>query len=525
MKIKILIERQSHITWFCLISAFIVFSTKVTYPLVDTFHEGEYLGLLWHMRAYYMGVVEFPLLIHGAMDYIPSIVASLIYGDERVIVGTRIINTLICGIVWVIFLDICYAIIPKSSQRTSWIIAATIIFILFLPSFGSDAVVVQQSFVGVRDLFLFFSMWNFSKYSTSQTTKLSYLLFGSFSATAAIFWSYDRGILSILFLCIIFIGTVLNKKFVDSILLIIGSLIGLTLLQYVKIIGSVSNNINNIIYWANNSTGIWHVSTNFDSLPGILIHFSAFILLLFSFTVISVVCLQRFGSNKGNRRMVFFIIGIVIIQVIFLKSIFNSVYYNRIYFGIWPLILLMLHFGPKLFTFPTAKFQIKVDTSKLFRFTNTSISHIAYNGALIGLFALMVMPIFFLYGSFLKNIIIPKKDVNIVSSEINNLSKLLRDINIECFFGWTNEGVIALMTKKRYCTKYPYAIWASENKETELLNQLINESPKAIVFDSSRWSMNIDNRPMASRLPAINQFILKNYPTKQSVGSYVIAIK
>lgn len=223
--------------------------------------------------------------------------------------------------------------------------------------------------------------------------------------------------------------------------------------------------------------------------------------------------------------MVFIIIGIVIIQVIFLKSIFNSVYFNRIYFGIWPLILLMLHFGPKLFTFPTAKFQIKVDTSKLFRFTNTSISHIAYNVSLICLFALMVMPIFFLYGSFLKNIIIPKKDVNIVSSEINNLSKLLRDINIECFFGWTNEGVIALMTKKRYCTKYPYAIWASENKETELLNQLINESPKAIVFDSSRWSMNIDNRPMASRLPAINQFILKNYPTKQSVGSYVIAIK
>jgi hypothetical protein len=212
MKINTLIERHGHILLFCLISAFMVFSAKVTYRLVDTFHEGEYLGLLWHMRAYYMGVVEFPLLIHGAMDYIPSIVASLIYGDERVIVGTRIIYMIICGVVWVFFLDICNTIIPKSSQHTSWIIVAAFILILFLPSFGSNSLSFLWAFVGIRDFFLLFVIWNFSKYSASQTTKLTYLIFGSFSATAGIFWCYDRGILSIVFLCIIFIGTVFNKK-------------------------------------------------------------------------------------------------------------------------------------------------------------------------------------------------------------------------------------------------------------------------------------------------------------------------
>jgi hypothetical protein len=527
MKINTLIERQGPILWFCLISAFIVFSTRVSLPLVDTFHEGEYLGLLWHMRAYYTGLAEFPCLIHGAMDYIPSIIASLIYGDERIIVGTRLINTIICGVVWIFFLDVCYTIIPKSNQRTSWIIVAIFIFILFRPSLGSSALVVQQAFISVRDLFLLLSIWNFSKYSTSQKTELTYLIFGSFSAIAAIFWSYDRGMLSIVFTCIIFIGAIFNKKTIDSILLILCSLFGLMVLEYTKIFGSVSNNIGNIIYWIKNGTEIWQLPIEGGTLiVQILLSYSnEFFLILFSFAAISLVFLQRFGSGNGNRRMIYFISGLVIIQILLLKIVFNRPSPVRTLWGFWPSILLMLHFGPKLFTLPEVNFPINFDTNNLFRFTNTSISHIAYRWFLICLLTLLVIPIFILYNSFIINIFTPAIDVEIISEEINDVSKVLRDIDIECFFGWTNEGVIALMTKKRYCTKYPYAIYTSHNREFELLTQLKNESPKAIVIDSNKWSMNLDDKSMARRLPAIYQFILQNYPTKKSVGSYIIAIK
>ena len=53
------------------------------------------------MLAFYNNSIEFPLLIHGAMDYIPSIAASGIYGDNPVIVGTRAINTILVWLCWI----------------------------------------------------------------------------------------------------------------------------------------------------------------------------------------------------------------------------------------------------------------------------------------------------------------------------------------------------------------------------------------------------------------------------------------
>lgn len=91
----------------------------------------------------------------------------------------------------------------------------------------------------------------------------------------------------------------------------------------------------------------------------------------------------------------------------------------------------MLHFGAKFITLPTAQFLIKFDTSNLLSFTNASISQIAFKGALICLFLLNFS---YLHAYFLKNVFMPVADVNIVSDEINELSKLLRELNIKCFF-------------------------------------------------------------------------------------------
>jgi hypothetical protein len=130
------------------------------------------------------------------------------------------------------------------------------------------------------------------------------------------------------------------------------------------------------------------------------------------------------------------------------------------------------------------------------------------------------------YGSFLKNSINPKFDTAIVSAEVVVLSDTIRKYNDSCFFGLTNEGVIALMAKEKFCTHYPYAIYVSKNEESNLLQEIINESPTAIVFDVTGDSfMNVYNRNMARRLPNVHKFILDNYPKKQQIGRYLVVSK
>jgi hypothetical protein len=135
------IEKHRYL-FFCAIAGFFAFSTNISHPILDSlylFHEGEYVGLLWNMRSFYNGEISFPLLIHGAMDYIPAIVASFIYGDDHVIVGTRAINTIAVWISWLLFLDLSYLLTYKINGHAIWVAIAIAIFIAFAPALHTQA--------------------------------------------------------------------------------------------------------------------------------------------------------------------------------------------------------------------------------------------------------------------------------------------------------------------------------------------------------------------------------------------------
>lgn len=54
---------------FCTVAGFSAFSTNISHSVMDSnylYHEGEYVGLLWHMRSFYNGEITFPLLIVAA---------------------------------------------------------------------------------------------------------------------------------------------------------------------------------------------------------------------------------------------------------------------------------------------------------------------------------------------------------------------------------------------------------------------------------------------------------------------------
>lgn len=109
-------------------------------------------------------------------------------------------------------------------------------------------------------------------------------------------------------------------------------------------------------------------------------------------------------------------------------------------------------------------------------------------------------------------------------AENNDLIIYMNQFNDQCFFGWTNEGVIALV--KKYSTQYPFAIYVSKGEESNILSQIERDSPAAIVYGISGLSMmNFDGRRMASRLPNVDKNLRENSPEKQQLERYLILRK
>ncbi len=298
MKIKDRLEKHAHFLLFGIISAFIAFSTNLTSVIVDNFHEGEYLGFVWHIRAYYNNASEFPLLIHGAVDYIPSVIASIIFGNEHIIVGTRLVGSILLWLEWVLFLDLGYLLIPDSNQKKYWAAGFVAIFIALVPALGSDYLTMQGAFVGTRDFFLVVTIWAIAKHLASLSKSVSYffLWLASFGAAASIFWCYDRGVMAVAFIGVIILWLLIWRRIADAGILLLATLISLMLIGNLNFVGSTMSNIENIKYWAMHGAELWSYPFEKQVLP----YIGGGIMVLFSIAAIWVALLQRQSRTGGD---------------------------------------------------------------------------------------------------------------------------------------------------------------------------------------------------------------------------------
>jgi hypothetical protein len=504
---------------FFVVAGVVAFSTNLTSVIVDNFHEGEYLGFVWHMHAYYKNLAEFPLLIHGAVDYLPSVIASFIYGEERIIVGTRQIGSIMLWLEWVMFLDLGYSLIPKSDQKKYWATVFVALFIALLPALGCIYLVMQGAIVGTRDFFLILSIWAFAKYlyGTSKCEINFFLLLTSFGVAASIFWCYDRGVMAVAFFCTIVLGCFFTKRKEAAWFLLISLLVSLFLIDYSNVVGSAVSNIENIKYWVIHGAELWSYPFEKQFLP----YMGGAIMVLFGVAATSVAIFFRYDltKNKGEGEGIL-ILGIIAVLFLLLKTMMNRPGGSRTLMAIWPSILILIHYGPRMFIIPSLNLR------KYF-LSNSSISHIAfYTSVILLIFAAVNIQTlnhtYLRYGSYFKNLVSPHKDYKMVTAEMNHLANELKMDADNCYLGWSSEGVIAMMSKKRFCTKYTYAAYIAPGEEESFLVEIIRDPPKEIVFNSSQWSMTIEDVSIANRLPKVNQYIEQTYLTKRVNGTYTL---
>ncbi len=324
--------------------------------------------------------------------------------------------------------------------------------------------------------------------------------------------------MALAFLSVIFFGAIVNRKFLDAIFVLVTLGISLLVLDHAALFGTFRDTLYNIQYWIHNASEIWGTEISFK-LAAIIF---APLIFLYCGLTIAVAFMERFYRDNN---LVLIVLGVMLIQIFLLKTASNRLEVTRMIWCLWPSLLIMIHFASKM---DPEKFGGSIKFPILSIPSIFSIPVRKYYLYFVIAFAsvLAISPLFLYYGSFFKNIVKPRVDSAIVSSEVLLLSKKLLEFNDDCVLGWTNEGVVQLMTKKRFCTRFPSAIYVSKDEELEYLKQIERNAPVAIVFDVVGPSMmNVDNKSMASRLPNVYQFIKSGYPKTEQVGRYVIVSK
>lgn len=484
---------------------------------MDTFHEGEYVGFVWHMREYYAGTTSFPLLVHGGMDYLPSLLVWHLFGPESLIFGTRVLNMVLVALGSLLFLDSCRLLMGQEFGLSRfWPLLLLATFYYFSAPLNSTSLYVSGGFLGVRETFLLLTVWCLTRsgFQRGKGVARTFLAAGSGAAVVSVFWCYDRGIATAVFAVVFLLGALWRKKFLDALLMILSALVAAAVLHQLKIFGSLPENLSNILYWIGNAGDINPYPFELSYLPG---YFGLLVLSGFACCIIFAALRERLGRDHGSPMAPAIVVGLILVQLVIIKLISGRADIDRSFNGGWPSLVLMLHFGSQWLSSPQLTLPaLRKEVPRRF-LAAASVSLLCYLA--------FSSTAFFNYARLLKNIGVPPKDTALVDPELAVVGALLQQYGGRCYYGWTNDGVVALMSKKPFCTDFPYAHYASSTMEGGMLAQLKKEDPPAILFDSTTWAMSIDGRSMSARFPRVSQYILNEYPRRAWVGAYRLALR
>lgn len=121
-----------------------------------------------------------------------------------------------------------------------------------------------------------------------------------------------------------------------------------------------------------------------------------------------------------------------------------------------------------------------------------------------------------------KALLTKKADTEIVPAAAVEVERRLAGPEISCYFNWTNDGTLALLSGKPFCTDYSHVHYSSTHDEARMLEQLRHTSPRTIVLNSNAPGVNVGGKYMAERFPLVYQYIKANYPHSLQIGEYRI---
>lgn len=510
--------------WLAVVAVVLVplalaFNVWIDMALVDGFHEGEYLTNGPKMRAYYAGLTAFPVLIHGAMDFLPALAAERIAGLDRVIVWTRFINTACVAMCWVLWMRVPHWLLRDKTRRPAWYLVHALLFGWMAISAGTDPVAKQQAFLGTRDVFLVVMVALAAWASTivrPGRAALVYVATGA-AAAACLYWSYDRGVIAFACVVLIIASLVLMKKFGQASGLAAGYCIVLAVVSACGWAGTLGENVHNVQYWLRYSSDVWRLTlrNNIYALPGVAGT------AVFALVVLGAAVLQLARRQLGNLAPL--ATALVAAQLVFLSKMSQLAPFPNSYYTVWPALLLLLIVSPRWPAIDAIAAGVAAFGERWNNVWAVSRGATLQRVALAGLVLMFAANT--IGGSVIlaKKLAKPPEDRWLITAHRFGMDDVdLRGAS--CIFQWANEGIFAFVAGKPFCTSYGYAVYIAKHEEAGVLEEMRRNPPPLIVYDNHSWTMHIYYRTMKERLPAIDRFIQENYDIKSSAAGYEFAL-
>ncbi|MCF3576603.1 hypothetical protein [Planktothrix agardhii] len=452
---------------------------RINSTLIDSFHEGEFLGFLPNFLQLKQPFIN-TVLIHGyGVDVLPSWLAKNLATQNHGIALTRLFvnleNVITCvGYFWILWELINLAEINKNKLKIFLI--SCIIFCVFDGIFYKFDGRRGTSFI--IQLALTLRFFRIAKTQPKQAQWLSVLI--GASIPSSFFYIYDRAIYFIaVYLCASILSLFLDKK--TTIIWLRGTLIGIISVTIISIIflgfEQINAIISQVLYW-----GKYGRYISFIPLPP----------------------LELSSTSQTFWLSMFFQSGVLVYLILDFK---NQELKLRPFVQKNTLIILLL--------IPASVYmRITLDRS--------DIGH-AYHGALITTF-LVIYLIYLVYKhTQLPDALSTPNQELLKPDYLEAWNTLKPEIEQQsCFFTLTSEGLWYYLFDKPSCSKYSYVLYAKPTvAQQEVIQELNETKPDILLLTNEMWYQNPWDEILKSESASlIYQNVLTTYRPYKTVQSH-----
>lgn len=481
------------------------FAIPLGAPLVDGFHEGEYLA----SRLYFPLNGAMPVMIHGAMDVLPAQVAIFLAGEARTIAATRLVNGLVCLTAGLMFVH-ALAQLGRPRARGDLYAVAGLAVLLVANTINPLHFAIQLWAPGIRDVFLIGIAWLLVRAAQAQPARHDRLLaVAAVVAALTVFWSYNRIVPTLALLGSYSLALAAASHRPRPVL--IPALGGLSSLVLLALSGReyFAGHIASMLYWQAHDR-IWTLPW-FDR-PAIAIGAVCVGAALYA-GLVGILEWRERVRDKADPRPAALALALGCCTVAMLAGQLNR--FDLVH------AVMTVPFAVLAIAAARAALAAQATPAAMSGIPANSLLPAGLAMLLFGLLAVGVGP----RSAENLTIIVAglPNDQALIAPRYQAAAAFIRAQGGTCTYAFDNQAAFYHLTGMRPCSRFMIPVYAGPDAEPVLIADLQREAPRAVVWTSAIWSSAIDGLPQAQRTPRVSAWLAAHYRPAARFGDIVVA--
>jgi len=498
--------------------------------LEDVFHFGEYF--VGELNVINPLGNRTPLLIHGLMNVIPASISRAVFGGSSYFFPTWLSFRILEVVAALLFTTIAISL-RKDSKPSR--------FYLFTIALLGSLVVGYREILLLLSLFFLVKLWHSRGGCRDILTTIALVI----TLWFGVFWSWNRGIVAVAAVGVGFLLTI-QSRFLRLLGVGVG-LVALFMGSFISPLTSPSFLLENLLFFTDTS-GKWryplHQTRGLLAFMGIYLIMSAIALvhLLYSSTSkkrafgeawVFVVLIGGASTWAINRLdaahflpMLFPVLLLVLRvsgEVGIKKSQFRTILGIQILYVVGSAALFLSFLQPTISGL--ALLSVLVTTAARPTHWTRFIRFLSRSSLIFLLFNLLT------FGNqpqltWLTHIRNLPTNQEVSPNWVVDASKELKAQGVHCVLDLTNSGLVNGLLNLPTCTRVAYLAYASDSYQVELINQVNENKPRAILW-STRPGLSasvIDGRTIVSEFPKFTKYLFESFPVIQCYENFCLRL-